>query len=201
MKITDGKGRGIEAGVDSHHHLMVTSQNWTSFEHACILGQGYVLASGLVNLTSSTENAMVYMQNLDPVLSWKCERFTVSLGQISGTVTQTPLLSIGYGQMTGTLVTSGALSTPPNMNQNNKSVPNGTFKVPTGPGMTLGVVASPYLNPYRLLPANGLYEMAANTVLGPGAAMGLSITPPTGTLGMQAIVVVHFFLVDTTDYE
>lgn len=201
MKITDGKGKGFEAGVDDNHHLMVTSQGWTAFEHACVLGEAYVLSSGMVNMTGSNESAMIYMTNLDPVLSWKCERFTISMGPVSGTVTGIPLLSIGYGQMTGTLVTSGSTGVTANLNQNNKSAPNGTFRVPAAAGQTLGVVAAPYLNPYRLLPASAIYELPAGTVIGPGAALGLSITPPTGTVGMSAIVVVHFFIVNTTNFE
>lgn len=201
MKIIDGKGRGFEAGVDPHHHLMVTSQGWTAFEHACVLGDVYVLSSGLVNMTGTGETAMIYMSNIDPIISWKVDHFTISMGPLSGAVTGSPLLSIGYGQMTGTLVSSGTIGIPANLNQNNKSTPNGVFRVSSGSGMTLGVVAAPYLNPYRLLPANALYELSAGTVLGPGAVLGLSITPPSGTVGLQAIIVAHFFLVDAGEFE
>ena len=61
--IKDGGGSGRAAKVDSKQRLSVSGEALAPFEQAVIDGRGFLLTSGIVNLTSANESAVLYMKN------------------------------------------------------------------------------------------------------------------------------------------
>lgn len=61
--IQDGTGSNIYAKVDSENKLRVGSVSEPEFVHASELGDTYSVGSGPLNLTDSTESAILYFKN------------------------------------------------------------------------------------------------------------------------------------------
>lgn len=61
--IVDGKGKGVNAEVDERNRLVVSSTSKTAHEQAISDGRAYFVTTFVVNLTTDTESAVIYVKN------------------------------------------------------------------------------------------------------------------------------------------
>jgi hypothetical protein len=112
--ITDGTGTGGAAKVNGDNRLYVDAITTTIQADANEKGNAYNLNTGVINLSSGSETAVMYLKNTDPTKLLHITAFAVGLGPSTGGVsTEIPKITIIRNPTAGSI-----LSTPTNIDIN-----------------------------------------------------------------------------------
>ena len=63
FEISDGTGKGTSAGVDINNRLLTNAISESVLQYAAELGDAFFIGSPLVTLTSSSESAILFIEN------------------------------------------------------------------------------------------------------------------------------------------
>jgi len=199
MKITDGTGRGYDVGITPDNHMLVQSFSVAALDHQALIGDAYILTTQLITLSGSAEHGILYAQNTDPVKSMKLDRLRVLFGTASGSAL-TDIFGRVYssvgGALSGTLITSGSVAMPSNLSITLRNTPNGVFRMATTSGLTIGGLGYAAL----IYQTKMSYDESISNVIGPGGSMAISLTLPSGTLALPAVVAVYFYVIDPKNF-
>ena len=133
FQIDDGKGGGKSAEVDGNNRLNVRSVESTSAQSATDDEDSYNINSGLVTITTTDEQGVLYLKN-NETRDFKITAFVVILGpSTGGSATDTTRVRVYKNPTTGTLI-SEANAADTNSNRNFSSSKTFTADVYKGDG-------------------------------------------------------------------
>jgi hypothetical protein len=185
--ISDGTGKGYRARVDVNNRIHALSVSSDVQGQSALEGNTYNVNSGTINLTSSSESAVLYFENTGEV-----DLHISSVGYLLGNSTG------GSGDLevrvlrnpTGGTIVSNAVDVDVNVNRNfgsSNELAALAYKGTEGDTITGGTEAY-----YTLLPKDATtYLISTGTLVLPrGKSIGIAITPQAGNTSMNA----QFFL-------
>jgi hypothetical protein len=175
--ITDGKGRGNIAGVDSKNQLLVKAESSSLLLSQVLEGESFSFGSGNVELTTDGTSFVVYIKNnrnRDLVL----DSIVVNLGNStggSGDIT----IAAQINPTAGTIISAGTAALPFNNNLGSSKTFTGDYNIGAeGKTATGGT-------PSTLVVASTSRYVFSNTLVLPrGASIATSIKPPSGNTSM-----------------
>jgi len=177
--IKDGTGDNYSAKVDSNNRLHTKSVTETNFEDAVSMGNGYSYNTGIINLTSDNESAILYIKNN----SDKIMHIQTSIVQIGKSTngTTTDIVATSYFNPTGgTIISDASAAIVSNFNLSSSNQFAGdTYKGAEGKTLTGGVTLQDlFISPSR-------EELISFLQLPKGQSIGLSFTPPSGNTSIN----------------
>lgn len=179
-RITDGLGRGFEAGVDNTNHLLTEAVSKNIREDAMLKGELFEIGTS-VTLTGTTETAVVFFQN-DQDRTVVLDRFEFSASDSTGGTSDQMLLAL-YTNADG--ITNGTASQPINSNFGSGLKLVSTFEF--GNGSTSAVTGgSQFGASYIKFAGQSIFE-------GPwgvprGSNFVLAVTPPASNTSLPFTV-------------
>ena len=175
---------GYTAEVDSNNRVQAFSTSQTHSTSAALMSDYYNINSGVINLTSASASALLYVKNTDTV-TWSIGRVFYNFGSSTGG-TGDALAEIISIPTAGTLVSAGSTITPHNFNFASPKLLLGTVKAGVeGSTVTDGAVAISSIMP---IVATRVLINFDSIVLTPGASLAIRITPQTGNTSMNVQV-------------
>ena len=193
IQLKDNTGNQFGAKVDSDKRLHVNSVTRTQLEQACILGEAYNVATGVMTLTSGNESAVgVFSYNGDDPLV--INELLVILGDSTGGA-GSGLIKLVKNPKAGTIFDNAVpVSTVENrLFSSSKTVDADAYKGAEGDTITNGVN-------FAITSRDNFDEPvvfdAAPIVLKKGNSLGVTYTPPSGNTS-QSIVVAGTIFVET----
>jgi len=192
--IIDGTGKGYHAKVGSDNRLAVDSITETIQEAAIAAGDGYNLATGRITLTSTSESALFYLENLEDH-ELEITSVFINTSASAGTLSGQPCLKIYRNPTGGTVVDDAtAITTSSNSNfGSNKTLSANVYegdeaKTLTGNTATIDV-------PLPSRAAVTFIEFSTKVVLPKGASYGITYQPETGSTSVDIIAGVNTIIV------
>ena len=188
--IRDGKGSGIAAEVDAKQRLATVSTAQTELVSATKTGNAYTISTGVLNLTSANESAVLYIKSTEDS-DLVIHSITVEIGAStggSGDVIQTNyILPTG-----GTLISDATAAITSNLNASSSNTLSATnFKGGEGKTVSGAIASSGFI---RHLSQNDI--VPAGFIIPKGASLGLSLNPPAGNTSLNVSVFVLVYLLD-----
>jgi len=195
MKIKDDSGAGFGLKVDKNLRGWVNSVSHTGQEDATAKGLAYNLNTGLINLTTTADSALLYLKNNDANgRVFHVDNIAVGLGS-AATVSDLTKITIVRNPTAGTIV-SGASNVAMNQNRNfgsSESLTADVFKGADANTLTDGDDIVQFLHPEgsRLFASIGLDVPK-------GSSLGVKVLPTGISAGtMIAYVAIIGHLVET----
>lgn len=188
--LQDGAGTGNTAKVDAKNRLWTNSVTKTSVENATDTGTSYNLNTGVINLTSANETAVMYFKNTDASNDIHISAIAIGLGPTTGGSGGIPKITVVRNPTGGTL-----LDTPTNIDINSNrnfsatdTITGNAYKGAEGETLTGG---TDHIIIYQV--ANGRLYANIDEKLANGASIGVEITPqPSNTsMDVYAALICH----------
>lgn len=191
--IIDGTGKGFEVKVDNTNRLHTHSVSETIVEYSASQGDSYNINTGLLNLTSGSQSAVLYLKN-----NGNDDIHIASFGFLMGNSTGGSgdvLITIVKNCTAGTVI-SDAVNVDINTNKNvgsSKELTVDAYK--GGEGKTILDGTDLY---YSLVAGSARpYVINTGTVVVPkGGSIGIKITPQSGNTSMNIQV-----FISLTEYK
>ena len=186
FEITDGVGKGYSAEVDSENRLRVFSISEQEVYNASSLGNSYNFNTGVINLTSASKSAVLYIKNNgDPdlvltQLSYSMGNSTGGAGDVLVTVLRNPT--------TGTIISNAVDMEVGGVNRNfgsSKIITTDSYKGTEGYTFTNGVkIIDTIIDqaPIRVAIELGGISMPK------GSSIGIDITPATSNSNVNIVL-------------
>ena len=175
---------GTLASVSIDNHLKITGRTVSEQDAESLVGESYNINTGLINLTSANESAVMYLKNTDtknhiiPGMAFFLGNSTGGSGDWMITIVRNPTA--------GTIV-SGASAVAINANNNygnSQTLTADVYKGAEGNTLTGGA-------DHILIGATGsgrVFVSLTYLVLEPGSSIGVKITPPTSNTSADVYV-------------
>ena len=180
--IKDGTGSGDTLKITVKNRAVVEAITTTKEEERSADGDGYIISSGLINLTSANESALLYVLNNECV-DLVVDRMVILTGDASCSCITESGFNIVVNPTAGTLVDCGACGTQRNTNFGSTCTLCITFL--TGAeartltdGANGAGIAHTDISQTHIL----------SFTLPKGKSIGVKFTPPTGNMGLNVIV-------------
>lgn len=180
LTIKDGTGKGNKAKVNSENRLSTTAVTVTQQQLQSAQGNSYQLGSGVVNLTSASESAVLYVKNDDDRtlgLSGVNITSTAFTGSSSGVV-------LAKVYLLGTGLSSSTTNSP--LNNNFGSSKSANVEVLAGAEaatVTNGTVVGAFY-----IPVDTFFYTDIAWVLPKGSSVAVTLTPATGNTSFNATI-------------
>lgn len=183
MFIEDGL-TGKTAGITDDNELKTQSITRSEPTQKALKGKLYNLNSGILTLTNTTANILMYIKNTGTT-TWIVPRVFYNIGASTGGSGRV-LARVLYSVTAGTIISSGTDFEPPNFNLGVPAQITGTFKKAASQGLT--ATASEFLS--TIIPSAGQRVLIGldSMVMPPGATAAIEITAPTGNTSMAVQV-------------
>ena len=182
--IVDG-ATNFTAKVDEQRRLWTRSTTISHALNASICGDQYIVPPPIINLTSDSESALLYIRNIETEnISWALVQILLTLGTSTGGSGEYKINFYANDNL-GTIVTAGADLTPIPLNLGSTKPLSATAK--TG-AEGLSFSGAPFTE--RLItefPAMIQIPLDA-VVMPPGTSGGVAIVPPIGNTSMDVDV-------------
>ena len=190
FNIMDGTGTGKSAKVDTNNRLYVNSEGKTAVEAATDKGDSYNLNTGVINLTSANETAVLYVKNTDPDRDIHVSALAVGLGPSTGGTGSIPKVTVTRNPTGGTLVDS---NNDIDVNSNRNFSSSQTLTATTLKGAEGETLTGDTDHLIIFQTANGRLFATIDEVLGNGASIGVKIDPqPSNTsMDIYAALICH----------
>ena len=136
--ITDGKGNGFRAGVDSFNRLLVRSTTERLDQQAMEDGDAYNVNTGDISLTNGAETACLYFKN-NEIYPYHLLALAVGIGKLPNP-TEVTKITMLRNPKNGSIITNG-VAVAQNQNRNfssSKSLNADVYKGATGDSFTDG---------------------------------------------------------------
>lgn len=193
MKISDGSGRGHEAGVNSRGMMEVVAVTRDQVKDGAFHARAYTIGSGLITLTSANESSVLYIKN-NHITDWlQMEVGDVSTGPSTGGSAASSVKVRGYANpLTGSIITLGTIAVAGSTGSNSPYICNGNMSsraiapiTAIGGAEGLTQSGSSGLFGTRILATGQNLSLLSAVVLGPGSSVVYTIQPPTSNTSMQ----------------
>jgi len=187
--IKDGTGQGKAAKVDNKHRLATKTVSQSELISATQSGNAYTLSTGLINLTSGDESAVLYLksnENSDLVVAKILTQ--VGLSNATGDIIRRDIIA----PTTGTLITDATPALVANLNTGSSNSLDATVYV-GAEGKTVGGGVFTGLSIWH---QSQTIESDIGFIVPKGAVLGLSFEPPTGNTSLNIIIEVIVYLLD-----
>ena len=192
FEITDGGGKGYSAEVDSENRLRVFSISEQEVYNASSLGNSYNFNTGVINLTSDSKSAVLYIKNNgDPDLV--LTHLSYSMGNSTGG-TGDVLVTVLRNPTTGTIISNAVDMEVGGVNRNfgsSKSLTTDSYKGAEASTFTNGVkITDTIINqaPIRVaIELNGIS-------IPKGSSIGIDITPATSNSNVNIVLDASIFI-------
>lgn len=186
MIIQDGRTSNT-AKVNDGNALLTISKTLSLEAVETVNGQSFNINTGDIALTSADESAVLYIKNTDTV-AFFIPSFVFLLGA-STNGSGDWLTSIDGGTIAGTIVSGASSVSAVNRNIGSSRTVTGLFyKGAEGNTATGGTTVYS-----SRLASNGRVVVAADTVLQPGSALAVFITPPASNTSATIQVAVPLY--------
>ena len=186
FEITDGGGKGYSAEVDSENRLRVFSISEQEVFNASSLGNSYNFNTGVINLTSDSKSAVLYIKNNgDPDLI--LTQLSYSMGNSTGG-TGDVLVTVLRNPTTGTIISNAVDMEVGGVNRNfgsSKIITTDSYKGAEGYTFTNGVkIIDTIIDqaPIRVAIELGGISMPK------GSSIGIDITPATSNSNVNIVL-------------
>jgi hypothetical protein len=192
--ITDGTGKGYAARIDDEGRLYTRTTSESEIEHAAANGRAFNINTEFLTVSSSGENALLYVknnENVDVVVA----AWFVGTGIAGGTNTQASLMRVYTNPTAGTLIASASAVTAVNRRLgDNRTIDVDAYK--GGDGYTItGQDATPVL--YQTQGNNSRNFGTVYLTLPKGSSLAVTYEPN----GAQPIEIYTGFQVYKADVE
>ena len=186
FEITDGVGKGYSAEVDSENRLRVFSISEQEVYNASSLGNSYNFNTGVINLTSASKSAVLYIKNNgDPdlvltQLSYSMGNSTGGAGDVLVTVLRNPT--------TGTIISNAVDMEVGGVNRNfgsSKIITTDSYKGTEGYTFTNGVKIIDTI--IDQAPVRVAVELGGISIP-KGSSIGIEITPATSNSNVNIVL-------------
>ena len=186
FEITDGVGKGYSAEVDSENRLRVFSISEQEVFNASSLGNSYNFNTGVINLTSASKSAVLYIKNNgDPdliltQLSYSMGNSTGGAGDVLVTVLRNPT--------TGTIISNAVDMEVGGVNRNfgsSKIITTDSYKGTEGYTFTNGVKIIDTI--IDQAPVRVAVELGGISIP-KGSSIGIDITPATSNSNVNIVL-------------
>ena len=180
--IKDGTGSGDTLKITVKNRAVVEAIITTKEEERSSDGDGYIISSGLVNLTTANESAVLYVLNNECV-DLVVDRMIIQTGTPACSCNAESGFNIVVNPTAGTLVDCGCAGTQRNTNFGSTDTLCIVF-LQGAEGLTLtngtngAGIAHTVTNQTHVL----------SFTLPKGKSIGVKFTPPTGNMGLNVIV-------------
>lgn len=192
MIIKDGAGGGYEAKVDIKNRLSTLSVSEGFNIEAAGNGDSYNINTGVINLTTANESAVIYFKN-NSLETFIIPNVIAILGASTSGSGDTTVELI-KNPTAGTIV-SGATDVSTKSNRNfgsSKEIDADAFKGSEGLTITDGEL---FATSSRTTPA--VIEFDADVILLPtGSSLGVNVTPAPGNTSIDVVIAVVGFYSD-----
>jgi hypothetical protein len=189
--IKDGTGNGYLAEVDIRKRLHTFATTQSGFKSAVKKGDAYLISSGVITLTDATESGILYIQSLE-TSDLVIEEIQIQTGVSTGGTGD--VLRRDYVQpTTGTLITDQATAGIGNLLAASSNTLTAVYY--TGDqGKTVGGALFNDTTIHHLADTD---RSNVGFIIPKGAALGLSLQPPTGNTSLNVQAVVTVYLLDS----
>lgn len=187
-QIVDGRGTGNRANVDSNGRLSVLSISFTEQENASIEAKSFQIGSGVVNLTSASESALIYIKNnedRDLLLTG----VNVTSGSSTGGTGNVFLAKV---YLSGTALSAGTSASALNNNFGSST----TLSADITQGQEAATVTNGVLSGAFYIPIDTFFNTDIAWTLPKGTSVAISGTPPAGNTSWNVTVTLEGNLVD-----
>jgi len=186
FEITDGGGKGYSAEVDSENRLRVFSISEQEVDNASSLGNSYNFNTGVINLTSASKSAVLYIKNNgDPDLV--LTQLYYSMGNSTGGAGDV-LVTVLRNPTTGTIISNAVDMEVGGVNRNfgsSKSLTTDSYKGAEGNTFTNGVKITDTI--INQAPIRVAIELGGISIP-KGSSIGIDITPATSNSNVNIVL-------------
>jgi hypothetical protein len=190
--IEDGMGQGYSVGVNPKNQLLTYSIALDAIDEAANRGESYNVTTDVLTLTNAAiENAILYLQNTNPLQNMNILRLSWSFGKAT---TTGDVIVRGYiNPSAGTIISAGTVITPVQRNLGSRFVAQATVLRMAAVAQTQigGTLAST-----RIFQDMTEAEIISGFVVPAGSSCCFTVTPPTGNTSMRCSLTASFFYVD-----
>lgn len=178
--IKDGR-TGNTAEVNADNQLETFATQRTQLSQALLAGDGYIITTPFVNLTTAGLSAILHLANTDTA-TWIINRFFVNIGPSN--INDEHSFQLVYNSSTGTLLSGGAPFSAVNLNAGSAKTLTATILS----GVEGSTISGGTVVIDSIVPATGARTAVAgdNFVLPPGTSAQVTVTPPAGNTNMNA---------------
>lgn len=193
MQITNAVGNGDGLGITSSNRALVAGITEGMRENASLIGHQFNINSGIISLTSSSDNAILYFKNDESPENgesrYLIESVVVGIGDFNGaTLVEEVHIKVLRNPTAGTII-SGASAVDMNSNSNfgaseTLSTTTLAYKGASGNTFTDGTDhAIIFASASTTLGAANRAVVTMDIILGRGNSIGITVDPQTTTAG------------------
>ena len=171
------------AGVDENNRLKVVGQTDSAEVTASIDGRAFFVNSGIINLTSDTKSAIIYIKNTSDrnlVLVKTTFHLSTSTG---GTGNTNYYVAVNPA---GTITSGGSTIVPFNVNLS--KLLSDPFEGTAFKGATGLTAVSSFGEVEGILTQPGLYQIDSSITLPKGASISTLLQAPAGNTSMDVVI-------------
>ena len=189
FQIQDGKGTGFLAGVDTTNRLQTRTISESIFQNSSKIGSSFFLGTPLINLTTATASAIIYIENNEDVDVMLEEIFFISEASTGGVGNM--FRTAWFKNPTDIL---GTLTTSLNQNFGSSAELDVTIKFGAqGAGVSGGTLVAALSFPIQVF-----NTLSTNLVLPKGTSIAITIQPPASNTSMQVQIGAKTFKIEKT---
>lgn len=180
--IKDGLS-GRTARVNENNQIESFATSRAQLTQALLSGDGYIITTPVINLTSGNLSAILHVDNID-TKDWIINRFFVNTGPSN--ISDEHRLSLVFNSTGGTLISAGSDFSAVNLNAG--SAKSLTAVIKSGVEGSTATGGTTVID--SIVPVTGARTalIGDNLILPPGTNMEVTVTPPTGNTDMNAQV-------------
>ena len=183
MQLEDGTGFGYKTKVDNTNRAKTRSITEPGSSEAASNGDGYIITSGLVTLTSANESAVLWFQNEDEEPLFMDDILFVATASSGGgsnsCIIRTKVTPTGLGSGTGNPATS--------INSNFGSSKT-LIMTSSEIGQEAATITGGETGPTFVFPDEDTTIYDAQVVLQKGTGVAITVEPPTGNTSQTVII-------------
>lgn len=176
--LEDGTGKGYKLRINDNNRAEVDAVTHTSAQEAAEEGRLFQIGAGIVNLTSATESALLYIKN-EGDKPLEIVNVTISSGLSTGAVAGDVLLAKLYTD--ALTITNSAVAPFVNNNLGSSKTPEATYLA----GVQGSAITGGALGGATFLPVANFERVNLYWILPRGASLAISITPPAGNTSLN----------------
>lgn len=172
FEISDGTGKGTSAGVDINNRLLTNAISESVLQYAAESGDAFFIGTPLVTLTSSSESAILFIENREDKPLILSQFFIIAESTSGGS----PNMFRVSWYKNPTAITSATATVSLNQNFGSSSeLDANIFYGAEGSSVTGGGLVA-----QLSFPIGQFNSLDANLILEKGSSFAITITPPTG---------------------
>lgn len=180
MRILDGTGSGKRAKVDNTNRLHTESVTQTSQLEAARAGDSYQVGTGIINLTTSGESAILYFKNNED-RDVEISAVNITSTAMTGSSSNVMLAKL-YTDPTG--ITSGTSISGLNNNfGSNKTLTADITAGAEGLSFSGGSVDGAFY-----IPVDTFFTASTAWIVPKGVTLGVSLTPASGNTSVNVSI-------------